>query len=301
MNISGKTRVCALIGDPVEHTMSPLIHNNLAAFCGIDLVYVPMRVAADSVDSAVRGAYDLGVLGLNVTVPHKIAVMDSLADIDEHAAAIGAVNTLVRSDKGYIGYNTDYIGLKRALADDGISLSGRDVVVLGAGGAARAAAFLCAFEHAGSVHILNRSVDKAEALCNDVNAYILNSDSIGNTKLCKPVALTDHSSVPGDELIVLQASSVGLFPNINDVIIDDESFYERISYGYDLVYNPADTRFMQLVRTRGGCASNGLKMLLYQGICGFEFWNGITVSQDAVEQVLDKLESAARPKTEQGL
>ncbi|MBO4899799.1 MAG: shikimate dehydrogenase [Lachnospiraceae bacterium] len=296
MNISGKTRICALIGDPVEHTLSPLIHNNLAELCGIDLTYVPMRVAADRVGSAVRGAYDLGILGLNVTVPHKIAVMDVLAGIDERAAAIGAVNTLVRSDNGYIGYNTDYIGLKRALADDDISLAGRDAVILGAGGAARAAAFLCAFEHAGSVHILNRSVDKAEALCRDVNEYVRNNDPVGNAGLCKPLALADHASVPGRDLIVIQASSVGLFPNINDVIIDDESFYTRISYGYDLVYNPADTRFMRLVKDAGGRAEGGLKMLLYQGICGFELWNRITVSQDAIDQVLDKLSSAARPE-----
>ena len=287
--VSGKTRVCGLIGDPVEHTLSPLIHNSLAALMGIDLIYVPMRVESGSVESAVRGAYDLGMLGLNVTVPHKISVMDAALYIQKNAAVIGAVNTLVRDreEKGYIGYNTDYLGLKRALADDGISLKDRNVVILGAGGAARAAAFLCAFEHAGSVYILNRNADKAEALCRDVDI-----------ELCKPLPLDAHSDVPGSDLTVIQASSVGLHPNTEDVIIDDESFYARISYGFDLIYNPAETRFMRMVTAHGGRASNGLKMLLYQAVCAFELWNDVKVPSDITDRVADILRAASSPAPE---
>ena len=287
--VSGKTRVCGLIGDPVEHTLSPLIHNSLAALMGIDLIYVPMRVESGSVESAVRGAYDLGMLGLNVTVPHKISVMDAALHIQKNAAVIGAVNTLVRDreEKGYIGYNTDYLGLKRALADDGISLKDRNVVILGAGGAARAAAFLCAFEHAGSVYILNRNADKAEALCRDVDI-----------ELCKPLPLDAHSDVPGSDLTVIQASSVGLHPNTEDVIIDDESFYARISYGFDLIYNPAETRFMRMVVAHGGRASNGLKMLLYQAVCAFELWNDVKVPSDITDRVADILRAASSPAPE---
>ena len=287
--VSGKTRVCGLIGDPVEHTLSPLIHNSLAALMGIDLIYVPMRVESGSVESAVHGAYDLGMLGLNVTVPHKISVMDAALYIQKNAAVIGAVNTLVRDreEKGYIGYNTDYLGLKRALADDGISLKDRNVVILGAGGAARAAAFLCAFEHAGSVYILNRNADKAEALCRDVDI-----------ELCKPLPLDAHSDVPGSDLTVIQASSVGLHPNTEDVIIDDESFYARISYGFDLIYNPAETRFMRMVTAHGGRASNGLKMLLYQAVCAFELWNDVKVPSDITDRVADILRAASSPAPE---
>ncbi|MBQ9332945.1 MAG: shikimate dehydrogenase [Lachnospiraceae bacterium] len=287
--VSGKTRVCGLIGDPVEHTLSPLIHNSLAALMGIDMIYVPMRVESGSVDSAVRGAYDLGILGLNVTVPHKITVMDAALCIQKNAAVIGAVNTLVRDreNKGYVGYNTDYLGLKRALSDDGISLKDRNVVILGAGGAARAAAFLCAFERAGSVYILNRNTDKAEALCRDVDI-----------ELCKPLPLNAHSDLPGDDLTVIQASSVGLHPDTEDVIIDDESFYSRISYGFDLIYNPAETRFMRMVTAHGGRASNGLKMLLYQAVCAFELWNDVRVPADITDRVADILRAAAIPEAE---
>ena len=300
--VSGKTRVCGLIGDPVEHTLSPLIHNSLAALMGIDLIYVPMRVESGSVESAVRGAYDLGMLGLNVTVPHKISVMDAALYIQKNAAVIGAVNTLVRDreEKGYIGYNTDYLGLKRALADDGISLKDRNVVILGAGGAARAAAFLCAFEHAGSVYILNRNADKAEALCRDVNLFSESEGIKGNEDdaLCKPLPLDAHSDVPGSDLTVIQASSVGLHPNTEDVIIDDESFYARISYGFDLIYNPAETRFMRMVAANGGRASNGLKMLLYQAVCAFELWNDVKVPSDITDRVADILRAASSPAPE---
>ena len=300
--VSGKTRVCGLIGDPVEHTLSPLIHNSLAALMGIDLIYVPMRVESGSVESAVRGAYDLGMLGLNVTVPHKISVMDAALYIQKNAAVIGAVNTLVRDreEKGYIGYNTDYLGLKRALADDGISLKDRNVVILGAGGAARAAAFLCAFEHAGSVYILNRNADKAEALCRDVNLFSESEGIKGNEDdaLCKPLPLDAHSDVPGSDLTVIQASSVGLHPNTEDVIIDDERFYARISYGFDLIYNPAETRFMRMVAANGGRASNGLKMLLYQAVCAFELWNDVKVPSDITDRVADILRAASSPAPE---
>ena len=169
--ITGETRVCGLIGHPVEHTLSPLIHNTLARICHKNMVYVPFEVDPGLVDTAVNGAYELNVLGLNVTVPHKIEVMSALVSIDSKAESIGAVNTLVRTEGGYKGYNTDHTGLKRALESDGIDLHNRDVVILGAGGAARSAAFLCAFEESRRVYILNRNYDKAIALCDSVNGY----------------------------------------------------------------------------------------------------------------------------------
>ena len=153
--IDGTTKVCGLIGNPVAHSISPLIHNRLAEIRNDNLVYTTFCVASDSVCEAVKGAYALDILGLNVTVPHKQAVMAALADIDPLAEAIGAVNTLVRTEGGYKGYNTDILGLDRELTDAGISLLGRTVVLLGAGGAARAIAFLCAKRGAANIFILN--------------------------------------------------------------------------------------------------------------------------------------------------
>ncbi|EKC54658.1 shikimate 5-dehydrogenase, partial [human gut metagenome] len=123
MDIKGTTRVCGLIGNPVGHSVSPAIHNNLAQLTGKDMVYTTFKVEKGDVASAVRGAYSLNILGLNVTVPHKSEVIDSLVDIDPLAKAIGAVNTLVRVDGGFKGYNTDILGLARELEDEGIELA----------------------------------------------------------------------------------------------------------------------------------------------------------------------------------
>ena len=162
--IDGKTRICGLFGNPVEHTLSPVIHNTLAKRCGINMVYVPFLVDGDQVKQAVEGARALQLLGVNVTVPHKSAVIPYLAEIDREASLIGAVNTLVPAENGFKGYNTDLPGLYRALVSEGISLSGEEVILLGAGGAARAAAFLCALRGAERVYLLNRSLEKAQAV-----------------------------------------------------------------------------------------------------------------------------------------
>jgi len=162
MQIDGKTKTCGLIGDPVAHTLSPVIHNTLAQTRGDDLVYVPLRVEAEQVGKAVEGAYALSLTGLNVTVPHKSAVIPYLVDIDPLAEKIGAVNTLVRQEGGFKGYNTDMPGLLRAMRSEGITVKEQSVLLLGAGGAARAVAFLCMSEGAKEILLYNRTVEKAE-------------------------------------------------------------------------------------------------------------------------------------------
>jgi len=300
-HINGNTRVCGLIGHPVGHTLSPDIHNFLAKQTGIDLVYVPFEVMPGTVKAAVEGAYDLNILGLNVTVPHKIEVIDALKDIDPEAKAIGAVNTLVRTEGGYKGYNTDHIGLKRALSAEGVDLHNNKLVVLGAGGAARSAAFLGAFSGASDIYVLNRNYDRAVALCRDVNDYAgcngLESESESD-ELCKPLRLEDYSLIDGDELIVIQASSVGMVPNQDAVIIEDEEFYDRMQFGFDVVYKPGVTRFMQLATKHGKKNVCGLTMLLYQGIAAYELWNGITVDTKTANDCLCELKKALGPVEE---
>ena len=153
-NIKGTTRVCGLIGNPVGHSISPVIHNTLADIMGIDLVYTTFKVEENQVEAAVKGAYALDILGMNVTVPHKQAVMRSLKEIDPLAEAIGAVNTLARVDGGYKGYNTDILGLARELEEENVCIKDNPVLIIGAGGAARAIAFLCASRGASSVTVI---------------------------------------------------------------------------------------------------------------------------------------------------
>lgn len=139
--INGHTRTCGLIGNPVEHTMSPVIHNTLAGMLSHNLIYVPLLVEEGNLKDAIKGAFALNLLGLNITVPYKSQVIPYLARIDDLAEKIGAVNTLVRISEGFAGYNTDMPGLYRAMSSEGIEIQGQDVILLGAGGAARAVAF----------------------------------------------------------------------------------------------------------------------------------------------------------------
>ena len=165
----GNTMTCGLIGNPVRHTLSPLIHNSIAEMKGVNLVYVPFEVPKGGVKNAVRGANALGIKGLNVTVPYKSDVIDHLVEIDPLAEGIGAVNTLVRTEGGFKGYNTDMSGLYHAMQDEGIVLDGECVVILGAGGVARPVAYLCATKGADRVYVLNRTYEKAEAVAKEVN------------------------------------------------------------------------------------------------------------------------------------
>ena len=193
MYIKGTTRVCGLIGNPVGHSVSPAIHNNLARLTGKDMVYTTFKVEKGDVKTAVKGAYSLNILGLNVTVPHKSEVIDTLVDIDPLARAIGAVNTLVRVEGGFKGYNTDILGLARELEDEGIELENSKVIILGAGGAARAITFLCSSKNAQCVYLLNRTVDKAEAIAQAVNAHFNNDKVI-------PMNIADYADIPGEVL-----------------------------------------------------------------------------------------------------
>ncbi|MBO6015593.1 MAG: shikimate dehydrogenase, partial [Lachnospiraceae bacterium] len=161
MRIDGKTKTYGLFGNPVEHTMSPLIHNTLAQKLGHNLVYVPFRVEEDQIQSAVRAVRSLQLGGVNVTVPHKSAVMDCLDETDLLAKKIGAVNTIVHKNGRLKGYNTDMPGLYRAMRSEGIEVEDKHILILGAGGAARAVAMLCATYGARRIYILNRTKEKA--------------------------------------------------------------------------------------------------------------------------------------------
>lgn len=292
--MNGKTRVCGVIGCPVEHSMSPQMHNFYAERTGLNLAYVPFRVEPQAVGDAVKGAYALNLLGLNVTVPHKQRVMEYLVEIDEDARAIGAVNTLVRMEGGYKGYNTDAAGLKRAMDRAVIAIRGQRCLLLGAGGAAKAAAYLLAREGADEVFLLNRNLERAAQLADCVNG-------LTGRDVIRPMALADYGRLPGTgrDFLCIQSTSVGMHPDTDRAVIEDEAFYQRIHTGVDIVYTPSETKFMRLVRASGGSAVGGLDMLLYQGIIAYELWNPGTVVDEetatiARQMLLDQLEVGRR-------
>lgn len=285
MKIDGYTRTCGVMGNPVEHTMSPAIHNTLADSLGENLVYVPFHVPAGQAGEAVKGAYALNLLGVNVTVPYKSEVIPFLKEIDPLAETIGAVNTLVRTEDGFKGYNTDMPGLYRAMCEDGVEIAGEKVLILGAGGVARAVAILAARKGARQIILLNRTPEKAERIAEEVNR-------LEGRALAQARSLEEHASLPGSGYLAIQATKVGMFPQTGEAVIEDETFYERIHTGYDLVFNPARTRFMELVQGKGGRAFGGLKMLLYQGIIAYELWTGAQVGQELAGKAYGEMKKA---------
>lgn len=283
--VNAKSKVCGLIGNPVGHSLSPLIHNSVSSKMGINLVYTTFQVESDSVDVAIKGAYALNIAGLNVTVPHKVAVMNSLVDIDEFAKEIGACNTLVRVEGGYKGYNTDYIGLSRQLAKENIPIKGEDVIILGAGGASRAVNFMCGLEGVNKVYLLNRTLETAEGLAADVNKYF-------GRNIVVPMRLSDYKRIPKGKYTCIQTTSIGLSPNVDLAPIEDPEFYKLLKNAVDIIFNPVETKFMKLAKEQGAKTANGLKMLLYQGIAAYELWNNVIVSDEIQDEVLKLLEEA---------
>lgn len=291
-DINGYTRTCGLIGNPVEHTLSPVIHNTLSAVLGKNLAYVPFHVETGRLEDAVKGAFALNLLGMNVTVPYKSDVIPYLVDIDPLAEHIGAVNTLVRTEKGYKGYNTDMPGLYRAMCEDGVKIKGKKVLILGAGGVARAVAMMLLDKGAKKAIILNRTLQKAQEVADEVN-------HLAGKKFAKAMSIDAYDTLPeGERYLAIQATSVGMYPNCDAAVIEDPAFYKKVHTGYDLIFNPSKTRFMELVEEQGGKAYNGEKMLLYQGIIAFELWTDCEVEPWLAEKVYERMQNAK--KTEDG-
>lgn len=278
MNIKGSTNIVGLIGHPVEHSFSPPMHNAAFEELGMDWAYVAFDVNPNNLKSAIEGAKSLSIKGFNVTIPHKINVMDYLEEIDEVASLIGAVNTIDFSNMK--GYNTDGIGAVKAI-EEVTSIKNSNVVVAGAGGASRAISFYIAKYGADSLTILNRNIQKAQDLSRDVKGSDLidevASDSISNI-----------SSYLDDADILIDTTPLGMHPHINDEpIAIAENMHEDLTV-FDAVYNPNETVLLKEAIKAGAKPVYGIKMLLYQGAESFEIWTGKKAPVDVMEEALKK-------------
>ncbi len=283
--VDGRTRVCGIIANPVEHTLSPVLHNIFAQELGHNLIYVPFKPEITGLDIAVKGAFALHVLGLNVSVPYKQKVIESLVAVEKDAKQIGAVNTLVRMENGYMGYNTDYLGLWRTFQEEEIILDGQEVIVFGAGGASKAVAYLCCKEGAKQVYLLNRTLKKAQELAAELN------QTFQRDCVCA-MQLSDYKEIPYKEhnYLAIQTSSVGMYPNGDQVILEDQEWYHCFHTAFDLIYTPAQTKFMQFAKAAGAKTYHGLKMLLYQGVIAYELWNHCTIPKEVVKKGYQMME-----------
>ncbi len=277
--------------DPVEHSLSPLMHNFYAEQMGIDFVYVPFKVQKEQVKAAIRGAYALNLTGMNVTVPHKQTVIPYLKELDSAAKSIGAVNTLVRTEGGYKGYNTDASGFLRAIKGAGIHISGQDCLLIGAGGAAKAVAYILGEQGAASVIVLNRNEQRAWTLAQEMNQLF-------KRNFMTALGLHDYGRLEEKSWLAIQTTTVGMHPDIEASPVQDKAFYKKISVAMDVIYTPAKTQFMTLVEEAGGRAISGLDMLIYQGIEAFELWNpGQKVSEEIVAKARQMMEEILERQT----
>jgi len=290
--ISAKTTLVGLIGWPVSHSVSPAMHNAAFAALGLDWCYVPLPVdptlpgtvgdamgdtVGDTVGDAVRGMRALGMRGINVTVPHKQAVLPFLDRIEPAAQAMRAVNTIVvEADGSLTGDNTDAPGFIADLRAHGVEPAGRQVLVLGAGGSARAIVYGLAQAGARHLVVANRSVERAALLLNDLRPFL-------GATTAEVVSLPDGLAevAPAAELIV-NCTSLGMTPHQETTPWPQDLPLRAGQIVYDLVYNPADTLLLRQARRDGARAIGGLGMLIWQGALAFTRWTG----QDAPVDVM---------------
>lgn len=269
MKITGRTRVFGIIGNPVSHSLSPLMHNAAFAELAEDCVYVPFTVA--DVASAITGIKGLSICGASVTIPHKEAVIPLLDEVDPIARKIGAVNTLhlVKREGANIlcGSNTDWIGANRALQEK-TELKGKRITILGAGGSARALGF--GFLDAGAeVLVCSRTETRGRAL----------ADELG----CGWQPLTAAGELHGE--ILVNATSVGMAPSVDSSLMPVQAL-ARYEVVMDIVYAPLTTRLLNEAAQQGCSTVNGLEMLLYQGVAQFELWTGRRAPVETMRGVL---------------
>jgi len=269
MNINGKTQLIGLLGWPVGHSFSPAMHNAAAAALGLNWAYVPLPVRPEGLVSALGGLAALGFRGVNVTVPHKAAALPYLDAVYPAALAIGAVNTIVAGDGRLTGFNTDWSGFLTDLEGHGLALDGRDCVVLGAGGAARAVVY--ALLRAGArVTVLARRPEQAERLAADLHAGLPDASAPWAAPMTNLAGVMDGVYHP----VIVNTTPLGMAgaeavsPWPEGVPLPGDAFV------YDLVYNPPQTPLMAQAATAGCRAANGLGMLVNQAAEAFELWTG---------------------------
>lgn len=269
-------KLYGVIGDPIGHSMSPDMHNDAFKALGIDAHYQPFQIKSEELKMAVLGMKAIGLSGFNVTVPHKTAIMPLLDEIDPLAEAIGAVNTVVRKGNRFIGYNTDGEGFVHGLNEKyGRSVLDQHILLIGAGGAARAIYYTLSQQGAVRVDIANRTPEKAEQLKGRCPYPV-------ETAL---LSLEEAEKKLGEYDIIIQTTSIGMSPNVDETPINMDNIRPD-AFVSDIIYNPAETMIMKKAGIQGARVQNGLKMFVYQGALAFEKWTGILPDLKRMEKIV---------------
>ncbi|KPB05079.1 shikimate dehydrogenase [Bacillus sp. CHD6a] len=263
-----------VIGSPIAHSMSPLIHNDAFLQNGMDAHYHAFHVDADELETAVAGMRALGVNGFNVTIPHKEAIIPLLDSVEEAALKIGAVNTVVNKNGKLVGYNTDGRGFVEALKEV-VELKGKDVLIIGAGGAARAIFYTLAIEEGIHADICNRTVSKSDDLIKEFSLE----------RISRSITVEQATKVLDRYDVVVQTTSVGMYPTIDDLPLTLNSIKQHAVFS-DIIYNPLETKFLREAKDHGAVTQNGIHMFAYQAALAFEIWTGKLPDTDRMKKLV---------------
>ncbi len=269
--ITGHTRLTALLGSPVAHSISPLMHNEAFQLLDLDYTYLCFEVNEETLPAAVDGLKACGIRGFNLTMPNKNKIVELLDELSPAARLIGAVNTVVNDDGHLTGYNTDGVGYMQAVKDADYDITGKTITIMGAGGAATAICAQAALDGVEKIHIFARETsrfwDRTQKLAENINSTLPCKAFLHENKDTAALAQAISESA-----LLLNATSVGMAPNTEGTIIEDTSLYHPDLIVSDVIYNPRETRFLKEAREAGCRTFNGMYMLLYQGAEAFRLW-----------------------------
>jgi shikimate dehydrogenase len=276
------TKLIGLIGHPIKQTYSPFLHNVAIQMKNLDYIYLPFDVPAANLKNALKGMISLGIKGFNVTIPHKENIIQYLQNISDEASIIGSVNTIVNELGKLNGYNTDVDGVFETLSPYKKDIAGKEVSIVGSGGAARAVIYTV-IRHLKpkKIHIINRTEQRAEALKNYFAAKMKFS-AFKTHELFPP----DLVNIFRDSKLIVNASSVGMVPDSDDTITTLSDSFTKDQIVFDLVYNPPETGLLKLAAANGAVTLDGLRMLVNQAVKSFELWTGEKVSVDDLHKSL---------------
>ncbi len=287
--IDAKTKVCAVLGHPVGHSLSPELHNAAFEALGLPYVYVAHDVEPGKVSEVLEGIRAMGYRGLSVTIPHKVEAMHAVDQVDPTAQGIGCINTVVNDDGRLLGYNSDGLGAISALRNAGADPQGKKVLVLGSGGAARAIVVTLAREAPPEqLTILGVKMDELKTLVDDAqNQGAQNQGAQSQASIVggqfTPLSLQDEMAKAE---ILLHCSPVGMHPNENSSLVPPEMLHGEITV-FDVVYNPRRTKLLQDAHTAGCRTIEGIEMFLGQAIVQFELWTGAKAPAEVMRQVVE--------------
>ncbi|MCW3975055.1 MAG: shikimate dehydrogenase [Candidatus Bathyarchaeota archaeon] len=278
MEISGRTKICGVIGNPIKHTLSPIMHNAAFKKLNLDFAYVAFKVEENMLQEAIEGMRALRIHGLNVTIPHKESIIQLLDGIDPEARDIGAVNTILNKADELIGYNTDGIGAIKAIEGHKINPRKKRIVMLGAGGSARSIAYHIS-QVAEKVVVLNRTEERAKKLAENlkfkINANIV-WDQLSKEVIRKQLIDAD---------ILINTTSIGLSPRSDESLVDPKFLNPELCV-FDIVYNLIGTKLIRDARKIGAKTIDGIDMLIYQGAMAFTIWTGVEAPIKAMKDAI---------------